>query len=777
MSRLGRLVLCTLGALLAIPLLAGPAAAHPLGNFTVNRYAGLVVRPEAVTVELVVDLAEVPAYQRRFEIDVDRSGSASAAERSAFAASECAAQTRALSLTVSGVATPLRPAASAVELPPGQAELPTVRLTCTADAAVALAAGGSAFDFRDAAGGGAGWREVTAVGDGTTLVTSDVPATSVSARLTAYPDDLLQSPLDVRGASFIARTGGPRLAVAATADDDSNDDGAVSRGLDRATAAFTRLVGERRLTVGVGLVAFALAVGLGALHALAPGHGKTVMAAFLVGERGSLRQAWLIGLTVTVTHTAGVLLLGLTLTATDVAAPERVYPLLGAASGLLLGGVGVMLLVRALRAARATQQHQGHEHPHPHDHDHGEDHDDDRDPDHGHHGHDHPHANGHDDGDTHRHGVFSHRHVVPDVGRPLGWRSVVAMGFAGSLVPSPSALVVLLGAVALGRAWFGVVLVLAYGIGMAATLTGAGLLLARARDRLDRRTAASARLARAFRLVRLLPGRERGCHPDRRCRCRDPGPARGLIATITGVSLYGGHAGILRRVRRAMRHQCALTKGRSAVERSSAWTLPGAAESPPMVIQLVEAHLRAALGPDTGRASVTFVGTEPVEVLRFGPDADGIVRYATLGMSRAPMSEPTTYVAEPVTGPRAELLLSVRGVHDSVLRRLATLAAAPVVEGLVVVAGASLDLGEPLWDGAAFSAVLVGEPGGLVPDQLLPPADDGTERGPVEFFPLLPMTAGEAAWKRVHGAAALEQRWLDHAVDLRDPQRVAVPLG
>jgi hypothetical protein len=196
-----------------------------------------------------------------------------------------------------------------------------------------------------------------------------------------------------------------------------------------------------------------------------------------------------------------------------------------------------------------------------------------------------------------------------------------------------------------------------------------------------------------------------------------------------------------------------------------------------MVLELVEAHLRAALGPDTGRAAVTFVGAEPVDVLRFGPDADGIVRYATLGMSRAPMTEPSAYAVEPVSGPRAELLLSVRGVHDSVLRRLATLAAAPVVEGLVVVAGASLDLGEPLWDGAPFTAVLVGEPGGLVPDLDLPPAVDGAARGPVEFFPLLPMTPGEAAWKRVRGAGALERRWLDHAVDLRDPHRPAVPLA
>ena len=218
-------------------------------------------------------------------------------------------------------------------------------------------------------------------------------------------------------------------------------------GVDRVTAAFTALVGGRSRSPGLVVVALLVAVGLGAAHALAPGHGKTVMAAYLVGLRGTPRQAAAIGATVTVTHTAWVLVLGVVLSSSRAVASERLYPWLGLASGLLLAAVGFGLLLRARPA------HHHHDH---HDH-----------------------------------------------GQPLGLRGLVALGLAGGLMPSPSAVVVLLGGIALGRAWFGVALVLAYGVGMAATLTGIGLLLARLRARMDRRLQlpAGSLLARAGRLL------------------------------------------------------------------------------------------------------------------------------------------------------------------------------------------------------------------------------------------------------------------------------------
>lgn len=194
------------------------------------------------------------------------------------------------------------------------------------------------------------------------------------------------------------------------------------------------------------------------------------------------------------------------------------------------------------------------------------------------------------------------------------------------------------------------------------------------------------------------------------------------------------------------------------------------APDPDVLLVEVEAHLLGVFGQDSGRAGVSFLGAERIDVLRFGPDADDLVRYATLGMSRAPMGDPGADVVL-ADGPRAELVLSVRDRHDSVLRRLAVLAASPAVEGVVLAPGAGLDLGEPLWDRSRFSAVLVGEPGGLVPDL---PVGDGLE--PVRFLPLLPMTPSEAAWKRVHGAAALEEAWLRSGTDLRDPHRPQVAL-
>jgi ABC-type nickel/cobalt efflux system permease component RcnA len=451
-----------LGALAAILLVAGAtgAGAHPLGNFTVNTSGGLRVGPDRLAVDYVVDMAEIPTFQTRQAIDADHDGRVAAAEAGRWRDRECQRLAAGLRATVDGQAVSVAVAGAALRFPMGVGGLETLRLECALAAPLpAGRAAGRALAYADGNfAGRVGWREITAVGDRATLDAADVPATSSTARLTAYPADQLSSPLDQRTASLRFHPGGPAAPVA------GGPGSVVARGgVDRATAAFAALVGERSRSAGFLVVAVLLAVALGAAHALAPGHGKTVMAAYLVGLRGTLRQALTIGATVTVTHTAGVLLLGLLLTTSRAVASDRLYPWLGLGSGLLLAAVGVGLLVRARPAHR---HHHPHDHPHPH-----------------------PHPHDHDRGGT---------------GRPLGRRGLVAMGLAGGLVPSPSAVVVLLGGIALGRAWFGVALVLAYGVGMAATLTGVGLLLAKLRTRMDRRLdlRAGSPLAR---LAGLLP--------------------------------------------------------------------------------------------------------------------------------------------------------------------------------------------------------------------------------------------------------------------------------
>ncbi|CAA9267367.1 MAG: hypothetical protein AVDCRST_MAG10-3115 [uncultured Acidimicrobiales bacterium] len=460
-----RRALAALAVAAAVLLPAGAASAHPLGNFTVNTYTGLRIQPDRVVVDLVVDMAEIPAVQARRVIDADGDGDVGDDEAAGYAARACPDAAAKIDLTVDGRPASLRATSADVTFPPGTAGLPTLRLTCAlvADTAgqrsereVELAS--AAFTDR------VGWREITAVGDRTTIVSSNVRAVSTSGRLTAYPDDLLSSPPDQRTATVRARPGGPAAPEVAGAVPGARV--AQPRGLDGATRSFTNLVARQQLTVAFGILAFGLAVGLGAIHAFAPGHGKTVMAAYLVGERGSLRQAAVIGLTVTATHTAGVLLLGVVLSASTTLAPETIYPWLGLASGLMLAGIGGGLLLRAVRRGPVLVAA-----GHSHDHSHG--------PGHSHHHHGH-----HDDE------------------RPVAWRSLVPLGLAGGMVPSPSAIVVLLGAIALGRAWFGVVLVIAYGLGMAVTLTGAGLLLVRARGVVEHRL--SGRLASVAGALPLL---------------------------------------------------------------------------------------------------------------------------------------------------------------------------------------------------------------------------------------------------------------------------------
>ncbi len=188
------------------------------------------------------------------------------------------------------------------------------------------------------------------------------------------------------------------------------------------------------------------------------------------------------------------------------------------------------------------------------------------------------------------------------------------------------------------------------------------------------------------------------------------------------------------------------------------------------ILDDVRAHLRAQFpGAEPDSASVTFLGAEPIEVLRFS-GADGLVHYASVGCSRHPMIE--QLVAEPERGPRAEVVLrlSDTGPATGIARSLAVLAATPAVEGVVLVADALIDLGSPLWAAPSrrvpFTAVLLGRSD--IPDLPLQPPRD-----PVTFLSATPITATEAAWVRLKGAQAMRQAWQSDGVDVLDPNRPA----
>jgi nickel/cobalt transporter (NicO) family protein len=450
-------VLVVVVAVVLVPATA--ASAHPLGNFTVNHYDGLVLSPHSVTDHAVVDTAEIPTQQARSAVDADHDGVASPTERATYAGRSCSSLASALRLTVNGRASAFTLGSAAYTYRAGAAGLQTARLDCRLTAAADVTRRSTVVFADGDTAARIGWHEVTARGVGTHLLRSPVPRESVTEELRHYPNDLLSSPLDVRGATLDVVPGDGRSTVAAGIAKLPGA-GPVARVVDRLNRFFSNLAGARHLTVEVGLLAVLVSLLLGATHAALPGHGKTVMAAYLAGKRGSVRDAVLVGATVTVTHTAGVLALGLALTASSSLAGDRVTRDLGVVSGGLVAAIGLGLLWQLARRARGVEH--GHDHGHPHDHSHGD-----------------GHAHDHNGALAHPHG---HRHQ-----RRWG---LVGMGVAGGLVPSPSALVVLLGAVALGRTWFGVLLVLTYGVGMAATLTAAGLLLVRLSSRWSGRIAA-----------------------------------------------------------------------------------------------------------------------------------------------------------------------------------------------------------------------------------------------------------------------------------------------
>jgi nickel/cobalt transporter (NicO) family protein len=426
------LVMAGASSLLA---LGDAAYAHPLGNFSVNHVSTVSVSDDRVDVRYVLDQAEIPTVQEeglsRAEV-LDR-------KRDEVE--------RRLVLLVDGGRVALEPAGDPrLSFPPGAGGLRTTRLVLPLRAAVDDP---RRVELHDGTfPGRIGWKAVvSAPGEGTAVGTG-APSGDPTDGLRVYPKDLLSSPLDQRDATFRVEPGAGTLIAPKAKGGDVAETRAESDG-------FAGLFEDAASGEGVLVLLLLAAFGWGALHALSPGHGKAMVAAYLVGTRGTARHAIALGGTVTVTHTIGVFALGVvTLALSQYVLPEDLYPWLTLISGLLVVGVGAGVLRARVRSARHARAH-AHSHAHEHGHTHSHEHD-------------------------------------------LSWKGLLGMGTAAGLIPCPSALVVLLAAISQHEVALGLVLITAFSLGLAATLTGLGLVVVSARKWIPPRLAAG-------RLAAVLP--------------------------------------------------------------------------------------------------------------------------------------------------------------------------------------------------------------------------------------------------------------------------------
>ena len=501
---------------LATAVLAGapaPAAAHPMGNFSINHYTAIMVASGGVRLLYVIDMAEIPTFQELGDLNAGHRAHLSPVQRAAYLSGKARDLAAGLRLRFSG--SPLRLTVQADDLlfPPGAGGLPTERIYLLLQARLPGTKGVLRFQDTNFPGS-AGWKEIVAgAGPGATLRRSSVPIVSRSHALTIYPSSVDRSPPQDLAASLTLAPGpptsrvwpAPSAAIRTAEEPLLRPDGrwsALAKGLTRAgpkqapqantwaanrSDPLTGLMGQRRLPLSVLLLSLVVAFWFGAGHALSPGHGKTVVAAYLVGSRGTAAQAAILGLTVTATHTAGVFALGLvTLYLSSFILPDQLYPSLGFISGALVAGMGLTLFVRRLRALRHPGNARGQEHYHD-----GHAHHHDRA-----HGHSHllarnfgqkyAHLSVTPPGsvkepvpDVHRHGPFGrpHSHAAIEGSQGVSLRALLALGVSGGLLPCPSALVVLLSAVAFHRLAFGMILIVAFSLGLATTLTGVGILV------------------------------------------------------------------------------------------------------------------------------------------------------------------------------------------------------------------------------------------------------------------------------------------------------------
>lgn len=513
--------------------------AHPMGNFSVSHYARFQVQPKGVAVTYVLDLAELPTFDLLREWGLDRKSPRAELDRKASA--QAAQWAQHLQFLSNGRA--VRPAFLGAELTlaDGAGDLPIARIT--SHLMLHVEPGTLEYEDRNYPDR-AGWKEIVIDGGpGVTLAQASQGSQDRSKALSEYPaDPTVAPPQDVRASvqwsgpaavpavektaektkpqaapviAPIPQPKAPAMPAPATMTPQAAPAGSVVKG-----DFLSRLLHQRELTLGMILIALVVAFGLGAAHALTPGHGKTIVAAYLVGSRGTLKHAAFLGAMVTFTHTVSVFLLGLaTLFLFQYVMPEKISQALGVVSGLSIVAIGGWMLYTRWRAIGRKQVHAHHHHTHDHDHhhehehahahshshvpaaahahahnhvhDHHHDHDRHHEHDHHHdhdhhhehdHHHDHDHHHGHSHGPlVHSHGPGGHvhSHDVPD---QISWGSLTALAVSGGLVPCESALVLLLSAIALGRVGLGLMLLVAFSLGLAVVLMAIGVMVIYAKN-------------------------------------------------------------------------------------------------------------------------------------------------------------------------------------------------------------------------------------------------------------------------------------------------------
>jgi len=514
--------------LFVLMLSSATSFAHPMGNFSVNHYSKIKMGQQSVEIRYLIDMAEIPTFQeiRQFEL------TPKAADLNAARYLDRQEQLlkEGLSLESDGQSIHLETISRQITFTDGAGGLPTMKIGFVFRGKLGVTAGSHKLSYIDNNfPGRSGWKEIVVLGDGVGILGSSAPGIDRSQELSNYSSDALNSPPQQlsalvgfstslvgperqasaaavgktssqaippvrpsayqRSASALprqrqrqslgVRTAGPITFGAIASFDFSAQSSPASMAASTASppsstahaqntprSHFTELISTQgKLSFWVLFSAALIAAGLGALHALEPGHGKTIVAAYLVGSRGTARHAVLLGIVVTTAHTAGVYLLGaLTLYASRYVVPEQLYPWLGAISGLSVAGLGIFIFLRHWTGETGEHSHAS--------------------------------------GEKHSHwflSMFKRGMTKQDSFEPgtptgpanltvvtadttpakraLSLRELCMLGITGGIVPCPAALVVLLSAFSLHRIGFGLFLITAFSLGLAAVLVTVGLTM------------------------------------------------------------------------------------------------------------------------------------------------------------------------------------------------------------------------------------------------------------------------------------------------------------